>query len=156
MKTIEEPREIAEKIAGQCNQCRRKLLLEVGAGCPPIRVEAWLKIVVCNRCGEYLEKYRRIDDAIAFVCNRWAMAGRNRDAARAQIAGQLEALTRELVRVLTLRYDTTADWSMQFVEVLMECPDRSRIAVRLEEKSHRKARSEADRQMMLNSGGDER
>lgn len=147
MNTVEEPLDIAERIPSKCTRCQCALMLEVGAGCPPIRVEAWMRIVVCNRCGKYLERYRQLDDAIAFVCSRWSMAGKNRDAARSQIFAQLEALTLSLVRLFCERWQTTAEWHPEFVDLLLDLPDRSRIAVRMEEATHKKARAEADRQI---------
>ena len=110
-------------------------------------IEHWLRIIVCNRCGGYLEAYRRVDDAIAYVCTQLCLAigTRGENDIRAVVREKLNALTRELNRILVKRWNTVAPWTGEFVDLLMEKPDKSRIAVRFEEKFHKSAREQSDK-----------
>lgn len=134
------------KIAARCTKCGKDLVLSQHPDCPPLRVEMWLKIIVCNRCGAYLEALRKIDDAIAATCVQLMRPDKAKEPAqmRAFVSGQLERLTRELDRILCKRWVTTSCWSHEFVELLMDKPDKTRMAVRMEESNHRRAREQAD------------
>lgn len=147
MTTEQNPRPTIVHQA-QCKQCRKKIELHQDAECPALRVPAWIAIAVCDRCGKYLERLRSIDDAIAKVGNRWSVASGSRDpsAARAQCSEHLVKLTQSLMRLLMQRWETTDTWSMEFVDLLLESPDKTRIAVRHIASEHRMAREAADRE----------
>jgi len=139
------------KHAAHCTRCKAPLVLEQDPECPPLAVEKWLAIIVCNRCGKYLESYRRIDDAIAYICGQYVLAMRSKSAGevKAALGEQLTRLTQEFNRILCKRWTTTGAWSYELVEMLLEHPDKTRIALRMEEKNHRRARENADRQKEL-------
>ena len=147
MITEDPPIKVIEH-AAHCTKCKAPLVLKQDADCPPLRVQSWISIVVCNRCGKYLERLRSIDDAIAKVANKWAVASGSRDpsAARGECSGQLVKLTQSLMRLLTQRWDTTDNWSLELVDLLLEKPDKTRLAVRHLAREHQSAREAADRE----------
>lgn len=151
---IEEPPIEVIEHAAHCTRCKKPLVLKQDATCPALHISAWLAIIVCDRCGKYLERLRTIDDAIAKVANRWMVASGARDpsAVRAECSEQLVKLTQGLMRVLRQRWDTTDTWSMDFVDLLLDKPDKTRIAVRHMARQHQQARENADRQMLLGNG----
>jgi hypothetical protein len=116
--------------------------------CPPLVIEKWLKIIVCNRCGKYLEAYRRIDDSIAFIAGHVMLACKSAslDKVKSDASQKIVALTQELNRILTKRWNTTGQWSFEIVELMLEKPDMTRRICRMEEANHRKAREHADRE----------
>jgi hypothetical protein len=134
------------KFAAQCTRCKCSIVLTQGDGCPKLAIDKWLKIVVCNRCGKYLEAYRRIDDAVSYVCGQFMLARKSSSIGqiRAALSEQLTRLTQEFNRILMKRWSTTSSWSTEIVELLLDKPDKTRIVLRMEEKNHRQARELAD------------
>ena len=141
------PRPVIEH-AAHCTRCKKPLVLNQDAECPALRVPNWIAIIVCDRCGKYLERLRTIDDAIAKVANRWMIASGARDpsAVRAECSEQLVKLTQSLMRVLMQRWDTTDTWSLELVDMLLDSPDKTRLAVRHLAREHQTARENADRE----------
>lgn len=136
------------KIAAHCTRCKAPIVLTQDPECPTLVVEKWLRVIVCNRCGKYLEAYRRIDEAIALI-GRQLMLGLKSSSygeIRAAASEKLTALTHEFERIVTKRYNTTDSWSYDFVELLMDKPDKTHVALRMEESNHRRARERADKE----------
>lgn len=143
---ITEPPTQYVKHAANCTRCGKNLVLEQDPECPPLVIDKWLKNIVCNRCGKYLENYRRLDDAIAFVCNQWMLV-RNSPSS-ANVAGatreKLTKLTQTLERLIAERWNTTTAWCLDWVDLLMDKPQACRMASRSQETMHRKAREGAN------------
>ena len=142
----EEPPVTVIEHAAHCTRCKKPLVLKQDPDCPALHIQAWIAIIVCDRCGKYLERLRAIDDKIASVANKWSIASGSRDpsAARSECSDQLVKLTQSLMRLLMQRWGTTDTWSMEVVEMLLDNPDKTRIAVRHLAKEHQTARQKAD------------
>jgi hypothetical protein len=132
----------------QCKQCGKKIELQQDSECPALRVPAWIGIAVCDRCGKYREQLRAIDDNIASVSTKWAVASGSRDpsAARAECSAHLTKLTQSLIRLLMQRWGTNDTWSIELVDLLLDAPEKTRIAVRTMAREHQIARERADRE----------
>lgn len=145
--TTTEPQPIdqTDKIAAQCNHCRRNLLLQAGADCPRLRIDLWLKIVVCNRCGDYLEKRRTIIESSQAICTSVGLAPKSAyEAARERAREPLIKLTQSFCHLLSKRWDTINDWSEEIVGMLLAQPMGATAALKAHERSHRRARETAD------------
>lgn len=140
-----EATEPTDKIATKCTHCARSILLQPGPDCPPLRVALWLKIIVCNRCGEYLEKRRKLTEAIQGICTT---VGLSPPSAMAAAAGKardaLSRLTQAYVTLLSKRWTTINDWSDEMVSLLLSSPLAATAALKAHEREHRKARERAD------------
>ena len=136
------------KHAATCTRCGKHLVLEQDPECPPLVIEKWMKIIVCNRCGKYLESYRRLDDAIAYVCNQWSLVMHKQAGheVRGALRDKLTQLTKELQRLICERWNTTNEWCEDWVDFLIEQPHKSRMASKGQETLHRKARENADKE----------
>lgn len=134
------------KIAAQCTRCKCNVLLNQDPECPPLAIDKWLKIVVCNRCGKYLEAYRQIEESIAFIAGQMMLAGKSSsfEKVKSDASQKLVSLTQELHRILTKRWNTVGQWSFEIVELILEKPNMSARICKMEESNHRKAREKAD------------
>ena len=133
------------KHAAHCNHCRHQLVLDAADDCPTLRIEHWLKIVVCHRCGDYAEKRRSLLESIQAICNAVGLATEHmREAARDKARQSLNGLTQRFVVMLCKRWQTTNDWGDEMVSLLLAEPLRATMALRAHEKQHRLARERAD------------
>jgi hypothetical protein len=134
-------------IPAKCTKCGRGLSLECDPDCPPIRIELWLKIVVCNRCGEYLEKRRAILDSTQAICNGISqlIGTKAHGDACAKSADALTKLTQSFVALLVRRWNTRNDWDLEMVNMITSHPSSAMKSLVAHERSHRMAREKADR-----------
>lgn len=151
MRTTEPPISYVKHPAN-CTRCGKNLVLEQDPECPEIIIKKWFPLIVCNRCGKYLEGYRRLDDAIAFVCGKWAFVrgGQQRNEVIGPARDKLTRLTQEMERLLTERWNTTSAWSLDWVDLLIDKPEACRLASRSQETLHRRARENAEKPRELN------
>lgn len=135
--------ETPNKIASHCTRCNAPVVLTVGDDCPHLRIEQWIKIITCNRCGQYLSLRRGLLEAIQWQCNKLATC--EGDETRiSNIRCKLEALTRRFVDMLCKRWTTTNDWHPEILDMLMSNPSKATIALTVHENAHRRAREQAD------------
>ncbi len=134
------------KIACHCTRCKKPLVLQQDPECPELVIKKWLPLIVCQRCGEYLEAYRRIDDATAYVCSQWVLVMNNGNAGEVASAlrDKLIKLTQNAERLFNRRWNTLGTWCMDWVDLLMAKPEACRMAMRSQEKAHIWARQQAD------------
>lgn len=138
MITTHEPVEWV-KHAATCHKCGKHLVLNQDPECPDLLIEKWLPLIVCERCGTYLKEYTRIDDAMAKACADWNINRKDE-----KIREKLTNLTQRANRLFCRHWVTQFDWSSDWVDLLLEKPETCRQSMRWQERSHRKAREEAD------------
>lgn len=139
----------ARKYAAKCTRCGKQLVLTVGDdACPELTIDKWLKIIVCNPCGDFLENMHRLERAMCHVCVQVMISERSksRGDVRAAAEKKLTELTQEFTRRLSAHYTTINNWDHEFVDMLLERPNKCQAYLRMEASHHRKAREQADRE----------
>ena len=134
------------KLASECKACGKHVVLECDDQCPKLNLEKWLPIIVCNRCGDYMERRRLITERIQTACNQVIITAtlKNKSEPMAKLRENLIQLTQSFCQLLCRRWQTTNDWSDEMVDIIMESPDKASLALRAHEGLHRRAREKAD------------
>lgn len=91
----------------------------------------WIKILVCDRCGHFMEGKRKIEDEIKAECLKmWAFRKQERDReklSKEEVKAEeiLTALTKRYATVVCDHYKRQMTWDAEFVNTLMDNPTKS-------------------------------
>jgi hypothetical protein len=126
------------RILHSCRICQLPIELQQDDDCPAFNAAVLKKLVVCNRCGEFRKAWWRIEDAIKMVCMQlWSE--RTRRAPDSDIIATSRRNLMELTHKLCARtcehYRVRFFWQEDFVEQLMELPEKAGIILKVYEKS---------------------
>lgn len=125
-----------------CRFCGQQRVAHYDESCPKLRLEAWNKMLCCDRCHDYHVKRLGLAERISRLCLRVALL-KNADKFSAEFE---DAARQKLVR-LTKDYaaNTCAyrrvltNWHPEFVEHLLSHPDKQHIILSTYEDQARKA-----------------
>lgn len=137
-------------LPSKCKFCGLQLEAECADDCPQEWIDVLLPSLCCNRCGGYLEWRRRILSSVKRTCQDWAVKGAETRAAEAQaVFARLEKVTRNIVLVMARFHRATVGvyWHRDFVDQLMERPDKSAAIIAAFENECRRAASSSSAQL---------
>ena len=129
--------------AYKCKFCGTTGVSECDDECPEIKIEAWLPLLCCNRCGAYQQWLRGKLMAIATWSRDWALRSpKSREETRGNEHRKTEKWTREVADVMCKHHRVEFTWSDDFVNELLAHPEVSQTIVRSYESGLRwKARA---------------
>ena len=106
-----------------------------------VKAEYWKELLHCDRCGDFKERFlflreRTSNVAIAF----WAYQTTNRldTELENRLREKLVRLTRQIVEATCRHWRVMAEWSPDFVQMIVEQPRRAEFIVNFYAKGVRK------------------
>lgn len=111
-----------------CKFCGLPVTVESHPDCPVEWAESLLKLLSCNRCADYRSAMARIGAAIRKVC--LTMLQSNNPEVGAKSRKSLEALTWKVAEASCKFYRVNTIYSQDFVDQLMENPDKSSLILK--------------------------
>lgn len=117
-------------IAYECKFCNRPgiVIMEESPGIQ-FQIEKWKPILCCNRCGDFMVAKRKITDLIQRnaaclnVC-RITLQGEKLLKAESMCREAFTKLTKQFATVVCDYFRKTNVWDQEFVNMLMDKPDR--------------------------------
>jgi hypothetical protein len=137
------------RILHSCRICKVPIELQQDDDCPAFQADVLRKMVVCNRCGDFRKVWWRIEDAIKGVCMQvWTEQSRAKPDSDtlALCRRRLLDLTRKLCARTCDHYRVQFFWQEDFVEQLMEKPEKAGMILGIYEKSTAKQREPLNEQ----------
>lgn len=109
-----------------CRICATKRVAEYDDDCPIGNLDAWRKLLVCDRCHDYCIARIRIERSIAAACFMLVRAKINDKAEKmaVDIKPLVERLTKKLATVCCDYYRLTNVWDPEFVDQLIARPEK--------------------------------
>jgi hypothetical protein len=111
----------------QCKLCGRKGAVEVDDGVELFTIAEWKPILCCNRCADFLESKRNLEDKIkkvAIVLNlvRRGFGGKYSESA---IREKFDFHARKFAALVCHHFHKSMVWDDEFVNLLMDKPENS-------------------------------
>lgn len=95
-------------------------------------VSKWAPMLTCNPCADYLERLRRLKDVVYKLS---IDANRSSDQKGiSRVRDGLTLVTKKIAFVVSREYRVMNEWSIEFVDQIMERPDKSLLIVDTYEK----------------------
>lgn len=117
-----------KKIPYTCRFCGANHLAEYDDECPGIQLEKWMAVICCNKCAEFREEKRTVMDGIAASCRAIQVGtfrgGRLKPEEESKVRAALERLTKRYADMMCDWFGLVRVWDKDFVEQLMEKPDK--------------------------------
>lgn len=94
-------------------------------------MKKWIPMLCCDRCGEFMETKRGIEDKIKRVClHLWAFRKQEKDKekiSKSEVESEsiLTRLTKQYASVVCDHYKREHVWDAEFVNTLMDNPTQS-------------------------------
>ena len=110
-----------------CKFCGKQLTVESDNECPPEWVASLLPMLACNRCADYRARMAKLSDGIRFAClNYIQLVNCNKltdeDTAKTRVT--LTTLTKCVADVVCRFYSRVTAWEPDFVQQLLDYPDK--------------------------------
>jgi hypothetical protein len=100
--------------------------------CPGINIEKWLPLLCCNRCGDYQQWLNRATHVVKKMCYDWAALGPKKRAEKQNdLFVKLTETTQRIATKVCAFHRIPYEWDRDFVDQLMEKPDKAEFIVRL-------------------------
>lgn len=126
-------------ITANCKFCKVPIVAEAHPDCPELNLKAWLPLLCCNRCGEFQQWLRKMIGWTRKTCVAWSTRPHKaREASRGETHEELQRITRRIAEVVCKFHWIETVWELDFVEQLMERPDRAEAIVKLYEGACRR------------------
>lgn len=144
-------------IQAQCKFCLVPITATADDECPELNLKAWLSLLCCNRCGSFRAWFERILHSTRDLCRGWAiLSPRQRESARPELDQNLERITRRIADQTCRYYRVGHTWERDFVDQLLERPDKAEFIIRqYEDIVRRAAMAMRNRQQVLTYENDE-
>lgn len=114
----------------KCKFCAYEGIVTIADDYPKdiINIEAWIPKLCCNRCGQFMEKKRKVLDSIRRACTQLLAVRVTMDEEKARgtetkLRMILEVLTKKFCSLVCDYYHKTNVWDADFANLLMEKPD---------------------------------
>lgn len=118
-------------IPAQCKFCHVPIQAVAADDCPELNIKAWIPLLCCDRCGSFQSWFRRTIDSTRYLCRSWSLLPhKQREAGRGDIAEALERITKRIAEVTCKYYRVGFTWDRDFVDQLMEMPDKAEFICR--------------------------
>lgn len=126
-------------IVTSCKFCKGPITATAHPDCPELHLEAWKPLLCCNRCGEFQEWFRRIINRARAAAGEWAvLLPTKREAGRQDTAEKLAQITRRIADVVCRFYRIGYYWDQDFIDQIMEQPDKTERIIRAYENGCRR------------------
>ncbi len=118
-----------------CKFCRQKRFFEtdIPADCPPLNIEKWRRMLVCNDCADHETDRRSVEAKIYTQAIAWKMAQHGLRNAADKLApleqkcrDNLDGLTKTFCRIVCARNHHPNEWEPQMTDFIMKRPDKFR------------------------------
>lgn len=130
----------------RCKFCGVMLTVESDPDCPQEWAESLLKLLACNRCADYRAKMTKIGVEIRRVCTNYIQLVNSKkgdEETKSKTRKLLEGMTWKVAEATCKFYGTPFIYDQEFVDQIMEHPDKSTIILKAYAKT---IREEARRQ----------
>ena len=132
------------KLPYLCKRCERPGVAEYDEEWVN-NLDYWASMLTCNPCADYLTKLRRLKDVIYQLSIDLNRTRNNREEV-VKIRDVLILNTKKIAFVVSREYRVMNEWSIEFVDQIMEQPDKSLLIVDTYEKIIGKRAREAHQQ----------
>jgi hypothetical protein len=116
------------KIPFTCHCCQRNGVATYDATCAPIRLERWVPLLVCNRCGDFHAGRRLMADGLWKTCYSLAVImdtvpdASVRSEAIRQARERLNVKTKMFAAHVCNFWRVMTMWEPDFTQILLEKP----------------------------------
>jgi hypothetical protein len=122
--------------AYKCKFCGANGVAVCDDECPPLKIEAWLPLLCCNRCGDYQSWFHQQLGRVAKWSRDWAQkTHKDREERRGDTFRKLESFTKKCAAVMCKHYRVDYTWSDDVVIELLAHPHQSIVVVKAFERS---------------------
>lgn len=104
----------------------------LGLGSPMFKIETLVSLAACNHCGDYYVNIRRIGEKIVAMVVQLRVKKKPESIAR--IKEILSSLTKSYSRAVCDYYRQQRVWDSDFVDQLVESPDKTVLILKLYRK----------------------
>lgn len=126
---------MSKMFAYRCKFCGATGAAECDEQCPELKIEAWLPLLCCDRCGDYQEWLRTVLQRIAQWSRDWSLKSEKaRTENRIETRRKLESFTQKLAAKMCDHYRVDYTWTDDFVGELLAHPEVSQTIVRAYER----------------------
>ena len=111
-----------------CKFCKHHGVAQYDERCPALNLEAWAKSLCCNRCGDYHARRLVLEAAIKKAVERLVVTRQTCSDRKGEIIQAIRQvfteLTKSYARLVCEFSCLQFVWEQEFVDLLMEKPDR--------------------------------
>jgi len=116
----------------KCRFCHCDIDAQADPDCPVEWVAKLLPLVCCDRCGDYQQWLNRATHVVKKMCYDWAALGPKKRAEKQNdLFVKLTGTTQRIATKVCAFHRISYEWDRDFVDQLMEKPDKAEFIVRL-------------------------
>jgi hypothetical protein len=116
----------------RCKMCQREIVLQCDPHCPPHWADLLSHMACCDHCYDFRSARLLCEDKMVNICSTLEVLKNKPDPAReSKIRDALGYMTKVYCRAACKFYNVANQWSSEFVDLLMEKPEKAREIFRV-------------------------